>query len=172
LKTRKRIALVNITGTALVSYCDLLDLWGYTPVKIESAEMISADLSSEPPALLIFQFLEFSEDEYALLDAIYSKAPGILVLATSPFTSVRDIFKIARAGVADYLMQPFFPAALRQLIEKYLNPSVEAQANHGEAEDSTLEGKGLTIAKEGQSDSIDTDCGSPRSIHVDIGAQH
>jgi DNA-binding NtrC family response regulator len=172
LKTRKRIVLVNITGTALTSLCDLLDLWGYAPVNIESAEMISADPFAEPPALLLFQFLEFSEEEYASLNSISAKAPGIPVVATSPFISIKEVFRVARAGVADYLTQPYSPPDLRQMIEKYLDSSSAARANRKGVGGPALGESCPTASKAGQDDSINTCCGPRRSIHVSIGSRH
>jgi len=123
LQTTKKIILANIKGTVLDSLSDLLEMWGYTPIRIESAETIKAVLSDDNSALIIYQFLEFSDDEYKLLTSIRQQVPGIPVVATSPFISVRDTFRVVRAGVEDYLVQPYSPRDLRLLIERYLGAS-------------------------------------------------
>jgi len=106
-------------GAALDSLSDLLEMWGYLPLKIEAVHTIQAVLYAEKAALIIFQFFEFSEDEYELLRSIRRKAPSVPVLATSPFISVRDTFRMVRGGVEDYIRQPIHPLDLKKTVDKY-----------------------------------------------------
>ncbi len=123
MQAKKKIILVNIKGTGLSCLSDLLEMWGYMPIKIESTATLTAVLFGDHSALIIYQFLEFSDAEYKLLTAIRDQVPGIPVVVTSPFISVRDTFKVVRAGVEDYLVQPYLPADLRLLLERYLGAS-------------------------------------------------
>jgi DNA-binding NtrC family response regulator len=121
-----------MTGAELEIIGDLLDMWGYMPIKIEAAESISALNLIESSSLIMFQFLEFSEAEYKWLRTLQESLPNVPIVATSPFISVRDIFRIVRSGIADYLVQPYMPTDLKQIIEKYLGaPFSGLGKNHG-----------------------------------------
>ena len=106
------------------SISDFLAKWGYTAVRINTAETLTPILQDNENSLIIFQFVEFCEKEFELFHSIRGKIPNVPMLATSPFISVRDCFRVAKAGAAGYLIQPFVPSELKKIIERYIiNPS-------------------------------------------------
>ena len=121
-----------MTGALLESLGDLLDMWGYVPLKIEAAETISALAYLESSSLIMFQFLEFSEGEYELLRTLHDSVPEVPIVATSPFISVRDIFRIVRLGIEDYLVQPYLPQDLQQILGRLFSTSAEPGSKDGQ----------------------------------------
>lgn len=115
----KRIILVNMDDTTAGSIADFLNKWGYTTVRTDIVEMLVPILQNMEGSLIIFQFVEFGEKEFALFHSIREKFPVIPIFATSPFISVKDSFKVAKAGATEFLMQPFDPLYLKRIIERY-----------------------------------------------------
>jgi DNA-binding response OmpR family regulator len=109
--------------TTADSLADFLSKWGYTPVRTNTLQMLVPILQSSKYVQIIFQFMEFKEQEFSLLQAIREKFPVIPIFATSPFISVRDSFKVAKAGATEYLMQPFDPLYLKRIFERYTESS-------------------------------------------------
>jgi len=119
----KKIILVNMDQATADSLVDFLSKWGYTPVRTNNLEMMILQLQSSAESIIIFQFLEFKENEFTFFHAIREKFPNITIFATSPFLTVKESFKVARAGAVEYLMQPFDPESLKKILAKYTDSS-------------------------------------------------
>ncbi|TKJ38549.1 hypothetical protein CEE37_12345 [candidate division LCP-89 bacterium B3_LCP] len=120
MRHRKRtIILINMNNLTGTTIYDFLEGWDYTPLRIKNAEILTPILSAGNRQLILFQFQEFSESEYAMLALIRKMNPQIPILATSPFISIRDTIRIIKAGAVDYISQPFNPMDLKRAIQKY-----------------------------------------------------
>ena len=115
---KKTIVLVKMNDITSEIVKDFLIRWGYSVVRIESSEALKLIIQNGKPSLIVFQFLEFSAQEFDLLSVIKREIPEIPVLATSPFISVKNTVKLLKAGATDYLAQPFDPRELKEGIEK------------------------------------------------------
>jgi DNA-binding NtrC family response regulator len=115
----KRIILMNSADTTPEVFGDFLDLWGYSFVRVENRECWAQGWLEGPLSLIIFQFNDFSDTEYQLLETVKSGAGAIPIVVTSSFISVKECFRMAGIGITEYFGQPFIPLELKKLVEKY-----------------------------------------------------
>jgi DNA-binding NtrC family response regulator len=117
LEGDKNILLANLTDPFSKIIIDILDQWGYNVVLMEKPINLESISSSRRFNLIIYQFSEFSEREYQFLEAIKVRTGRSPIMATSNYISVRECFRMAKAGVQEYFGQPFQPLELKKLME-------------------------------------------------------
>jgi DNA-binding NtrC family response regulator len=115
----KRILMLNLAATISESLSDFLDLWEYDFVRVDNQDCQQYHWPDGPFSLIIFQFNDFSDKEYQLLESVKSDAGAIPIVVTSSFISVKDCFRMAKIGITEYFGQPFLPLELKKLVEKY-----------------------------------------------------
>lgn len=113
------ILLVNISGPELDLWGDFLNQWGYSWAAAGTGNGDQSVWAQRTYRLVLYRFSDFSEEEYQFLELVRSELGPVPVVAISAFVSVKDCFRMARAGVADYLGQPFQPPELKKVIEKH-----------------------------------------------------
>ena len=113
------IFMINMNDTSSEIAEDLLNQWGYSAKRVRTSATLWSDLQNRLPSLVIYQFSDFSEDEFEILRLIQRIIPDVPVVVTSPVISARNMDKIVKAGVAGYLRQPYTPEELRGMVEKY-----------------------------------------------------
>ena len=113
------IFMINMNDSLLEAAEDLLNQRGYSVKRIWTSATLWSELRNRLPSLVIYQFSNFSEDEFEILWLIQRIVPDVPVVVTSPVISVHNRAKIVKAEVAGYLRQPFTPEELRGMVEKY-----------------------------------------------------
>src|SRR5690606_1712357 len=111
-----KILLVEDDHALREALVDTLILEGHQCRAVESAEAALVALGEEPFSLVISDVNMPGMDGHALLERIRAGQPQLPVLLMTAFAAVERAVDAIRKGAADYLVKPFEPRALLELV--------------------------------------------------------
>jgi len=113
------VLLVEDDRALREALADTLVLGGYEFCAVDSAEAALLALAREPFSLVISDVNMPGMDGHQLLGVIRSRYPQLPVLLMTAFGAVERAVDAMRRGAADYLVKPFEPKALLELVERH-----------------------------------------------------
>lgn len=114
-----RILLVEDDPSLRQALSDTLELGGYRHRAVDSAESALVALQDESFALLISDVNMPGMDGHALLGLVRQSYPQMPVLLMTAFAAVERAVDAIRHGAIDYLVKPFEPQVLLQLVARH-----------------------------------------------------
>ena len=110
---------------------DTLELGGYAFRAVENAEEALLALEQDSYSLVISDVNMPGMNGHQLLVAIRQKQPQLPVLLMTAFGAVERAVDAMRQGAADYLLKPFEPKALLDLVARHANGVLTLNENDG-----------------------------------------
>ncbi|MFG1491065.1 response regulator, partial [Oceanospirillum sp. HFRX-1_2] len=98
---------------------DTLELAGYDVKDSDCAESAIVKLAQQPFDMVISDVNMPGIDGHQLLEHVVAKYPGLNFLLITAYGSITNAVDAMRQGAVDYLVKPFEPAKLVELIDKY-----------------------------------------------------
>ncbi|MBA1239083.1 sigma-54-dependent Fis family transcriptional regulator [Pseudomonas kunmingensis] len=108
-----------------------LQLGGYEYRAVDCAEAALVALSEELFGLVISDVNMPGMDGHELLGLIRQRYPHIPVLLMTAFAAVARAVDAMRQGAVDYLVKPFEPGTLLELLARHVNGSVDTAESEG-----------------------------------------
>lgn len=113
------ILLVEDDPALRQALSDTLELGGYRHRAVESAESALLALQDDSYGLLISDVNMPGMDGHALLGMVRQRYPQVPVLLMTAFAAVERAVEAMRQGAVDYLVKPFEPRVLLQLVARH-----------------------------------------------------
>ena len=110
---------------------DTLELGGYAFRAVENAEEALLALEQDSYSLVISDVNMPGMNGHQLLVAIRQRQPQLPVLLMTAFGAVERAVDAMRQGAADYLLKPFEPKALLDLVARHANGVLTLNENDG-----------------------------------------
>ncbi|PAU65659.1 sigma-54-dependent Fis family transcriptional regulator [Pseudomonas sp. PIC25] len=110
---------------------DTLSLGGHAFRAVESAEEALAVLAQEPFGLVVSDVNMPGMDGHQLLALIRNRYPQLPVLLMTAFGAVERAVEAMRQGAADYLVKPFEPKTLLELVARHALGRLGASESEG-----------------------------------------
>ncbi len=110
---------------------DTLSLGGHAFRAVESAEEALAVLAQEPFGLVVSDVNMPGMDGHQLLALIRTRYPQLPVLLMTAFGAVERAVEAMRQGAADYLVKPFEPKTLLELVARHALGRLGASESEG-----------------------------------------
>ncbi|MCQ4325403.1 sigma-54-dependent Fis family transcriptional regulator [Stutzerimonas stutzeri] len=126
-----KILLVEDDRSLREALGDTLQLGGYEHRAVDCAEAALAALQQEPFGLVISDVNMPGMDGHALLGVIRQRHPQLPVLLMTAFGAVARAVDAMRQGAADYLVKPFEPKTLLDLLAQHVNGRLGAGEPEG-----------------------------------------
>ena len=114
-----RILLVEDDDALREALADTLMLGGYDYLEAASAEAALKLLEQEGVSMVVSDVNMPGMDGHALLRTLRSQYPQLPVLLMTAYGTVQQAVAAMRDGAADYLVKPFAPKALLELIGQH-----------------------------------------------------
>ena len=111
-----KVLLVEDDRALRDALADTLELGGYAFRAVESAEAALLALEQDSFGLVISDVNMPGMDGHALLGVIRTRYPQVPVLLMTAYGAVERAVEAMRQGAADYLLKPFEPGALLDLV--------------------------------------------------------
>ncbi len=108
-----------------------LQLGGYEYRAVDCAEAALVALSEELFGLVISDVNMPGMDGHELLGLIRQRYPHIPVLLMTAFGAVARAVDAMRQGAVDYLVKPFEPGTLLELLARHVNGTVDTAESEG-----------------------------------------
>ena len=118
---KARILLVEDDPALREALSDTLELGGYAYRAVESAESALLVLQQEYFELVISDVNMPGMDGHALQSLIRQRHPQLPVLLMTAFAAVERAVEAMRLGAVDYLVKPFEPKKLLDLVARHAN---------------------------------------------------
>ena len=126
-----KVLLVEDDRALRDALADTLELGGYAFRAVESAEVALQALAEEGFGLVISDVNMPGMDGHQLLGMIRSRYPQVPVLLMTAYGAVERAVDAMRQGAADYLLKPFEPKTLLDLVARHALGRVEAGESDG-----------------------------------------
>ncbi len=126
-----KVLLVEDDRALRDALADTLELGGYAFRAVESAEVALQALAEEGFGLVISDVNMPGMDGHQLLGMIRSRYPQVPVLLMTAYGAVERAVDAMRQGAADYLLKPFEPKTLLDLVARHALGRVEAGETDG-----------------------------------------
>ncbi|RGP56409.1 sigma-54-dependent transcriptional regulator [Pseudomonas abyssi] len=117
--TSSRILLVEDDDALREALADTLMLGGYDYLEAASAEAALQLLQQDSVSMVVSDVNMPGMDGHALLRTLRSQYPQLPVLLMTAYGTVQQAVAAMRDGAADYLVKPFAPKALLELIGQH-----------------------------------------------------
>src|SRR5690606_4695486 len=126
-----KVLLVEDDRALRDALADTLELGGYAFRAVESAEAALQALAEEGFGLVISDVNMPGMDGHQLLGMIRSRYPHVPVLLMTAYGAVERAVDAMRQGAADYLLKPFEPKTLLDLVARHALGRVESGESEG-----------------------------------------
>jgi two-component system response regulator FlrC len=126
-----KVLLVEDDRALRDALADTLELGGYAFRAVESAEAALQALTEESFGLVISDVNMPGMDGHQLLGMIRSRYPHVPVLLMTAYGAVERAVDAMRQGAADYLLKPFEPKTLLDLVARHALGRVESGESEG-----------------------------------------
>lgn len=103
---------------------DTLELAGFSVVEADSGESAIVALSKTPFDIVVSDVNMPGIDGHQLLDHVSTRYPGLSFLMITAYGSISNAVDAMRQGAVDYLVKPFEPQKLVELVDRYIAPAV------------------------------------------------
>lgn len=114
-----KVLLVEDDRALREALADTLMLGGYDFREADSAEAALVALGEEPFGMMISDVNMPGMDGHQLLALVRTRYPQLPVLLMTAYGAVERAVDAIRQGAADYLVKPFEPRALLELVERH-----------------------------------------------------
>ena len=104
---------------------DTLELAGFTPLEADSGEAALALLGKQPVDMVISDVNMGGMDGHQLLAQIQQSQPCLPVMLITAYGQVHKAVEAIRNGAVDYLMKPFVPEALIEVVKRYTGAQLQ-----------------------------------------------
>lgn len=98
---------------------DTLELAGYEVFDADSGESAIVALAESPFDMVVSDVNMPGIDGHKLLEHVVAKYPGLSFLLITAYGSIANAVDAMRQGAVDYLVKPFEPSKLVDLVERY-----------------------------------------------------
>src|SRR6218665_3925012 len=126
-----KILLVEDDRALREALADTLLLGGHDYRAVECAEDALEALTEEPFGLVVSDVNMPGMDGHQLLGLIRSRYPQLPVLLMTAYGAVERAVEAMRQGAADYLVKPFEPKTLLDLVGRHALGRVSASSDEG-----------------------------------------
>jgi two-component system response regulator FlrC len=126
-----KVLLVEDDRALRDALADTLELGGYAFQAVESAEAALQALAEEGFGLVISDVNMPGMDGHQLLGVIRSRYPQIPVLLMTAYGAVERAVDAMRQGAADYLLKPFEPKTLLDLVARHALGRMDSGESEG-----------------------------------------
>ena len=126
-----KVLLVEDDRALRDALADTLELGGYAFRAVESAEAALLALEQDSFGLVISDVNMPGMDGHALLGVIRTRYPQVPVLLMTAYGAVERAVEAMRQGAADYLLKPFEPGALLDLVARHALGSTQGAEADG-----------------------------------------
>ena len=114
-----KVLLVEDDRALREALADTLVIGGYDFCAVDSAEAALTALGRESFSMVVSDVNMPGMDGHQLLNLIRNRYPQLPVLLMTAFGAVERAVDAMRRGAADYLVKPFEPKALLELVERH-----------------------------------------------------
>ncbi len=108
---------------------DTLELADYLVAEADCGESAIAKLSESTYDLVVSDVNMPGIDGHELLRHVVAKYPGLPVLLITAYGSISNAVDAMRQGAVDYLVKPFEPLTLVELVEKYARGRADSKSD-------------------------------------------
>ena len=126
-----RILLVEDDADLSEALADTLMLGGYACLQAADAESALALLGRESVSMVVSDVNMPGMDGHALLRTLRTQYPHLPVLLMTAYGTVQQAVSAMREGAVDYLVKPFAPKALLELIAQHAQGRLEGAPGTG-----------------------------------------
>lgn len=126
-----RLLLVEDDPALREALGDTLELAGYAYTAVANAEEALTALRSEHFALVISDVSMPGMDGHGLLRTLRERHPGVPIVLMTAFAQVERAVDAMREGALDYLVKPFEPSRLLDLLARYLDTACRPAQDSG-----------------------------------------
>ncbi|UCL85502.1 sigma-54-dependent response regulator transcription factor FleR [Pseudomonas sp. HS-18] len=126
-----KVLLVEDDRALREALCDTLSLGGHDFIAVDCAEAALPALEKDAFSLVISDVNMPGMDGHQLLGLIRKRHPQLPVLLMTAYGAVDRAVDAMRQGAADYLVKPFEPRALLELVARHALGAVSASAGEG-----------------------------------------
>ncbi|MFJ3049324.1 sigma-54-dependent response regulator transcription factor FleR [Pseudomonas nitroreducens] len=126
-----KVLLVEDDRALREALCDTLLLGGHDFIAVDCAEAALPALEKDAFSLVISDVNMPGMDGHQLLGLIRKRYPQLPVLLMTAYGAVDRAVDAMRQGAADYLVKPFEPRALLELVARHALGAVSASAGEG-----------------------------------------
>ncbi|HEY5717546.1 MAG TPA: sigma-54 dependent transcriptional regulator, partial [Motiliproteus sp.] len=123
--TKGRVLVVEDDADLREALCDTLELAGYDFVAADSGEAALAQLAQQSVEMVVSDVNMGGMDGHALLAQLRQRFPALPVLLITAYGQVDRAVDAIRNGAVDYLLKPFEPEALLQIVARYVDSSLQ-----------------------------------------------
>ncbi|MGH8355753.1 MAG: response regulator, partial [Pseudomonas sp.] len=113
-----KVLLVEDDRALREALADTLALGGHAYRAVDCAEAALVALAEEPFGLVVSDVNMPGMDGHQLLGLVRSRYPQLPVLLMTAYGAVERAVEAMRQGAADYLVKPFEPKALLELVAR------------------------------------------------------
>ncbi|MBQ0784036.1 MAG: response regulator, partial [Amphritea sp.] len=107
---------------------DTLELAGFEYLEAESAEKALEVIAEYPVDMVVSDVNMGGMDGHQLLEKIQQTHPCLPVMLITAYGQVDKAVDAIRSGAVDYLMKPFAPEALIEVIRRYTGTQINEQS--------------------------------------------
>lgn len=129
--SRPRILLVEDDRALREALADTLALGGYDYLEAGDGEAALAILQRESVAMVVSDVNMPGMDGHALLRSLSERFPQLPVLLMTAYGTVQNAVTAMREGAVDYLVKPFEPQALLELVAQYARGCLQRGGGDG-----------------------------------------
>lgn len=126
-----KVLLVEDDRALREALCDTLSLGGHDFIAVDCAEAALPALEKDAFSLVISDVNMPGMDGHQLLGLIRKRYPQLPVLLMTAYGAVDRAVDAMRQGAADYLVKPFEPRALLEVVARHALGAVSASAGEG-----------------------------------------
>ena len=129
--SKPRILLVEDDRALREALADTLALGGYDYLEAGDGEAALAILQRESVAMVVSDVNMPGMDGHALLRTLSERFPQLPVLLMTAYGTVQNAVTAMREGAVDYLVKPFEPSALLDLVAQYAQGRLQRGSGDG-----------------------------------------
>ena len=129
--SKPRILLVEDDRALREALADTLALGGYDYLEAGNGEAALAILQRESVAMVVSDVNMPGMDGHALLRTLSERFPQLPVLLMTAYGTVQNAVTAMREGAVDYLVKPFEPSALLDLVAQYAQGRLQRGSGDG-----------------------------------------
>jgi len=126
-----KVLLVEDDRALREALADTLSLGGHAFRAVDCAEAALVALAEEPFSLLVSDVNMPGMDGHQLLGLVRSRYPQLPVLLMTAYGAVERAVEAMRQGAADYLVKPFEPKTLLELVARHALGRLSAAESDG-----------------------------------------
>lgn len=129
--SKPRILLVEDDRALREALADTLELGGYDYLEAADGEAALTLLQRETVAMVVSDVNMPGMDGHALLRGLRERFPQLPVLLMTAYGTVQNAVTAMREGAVDYLVKPFEPEALLELVAQHAQGRLQSREGSG-----------------------------------------